>query len=80
MRSADLYNKPGNSISDPTVTIVAVIGEATVVKLVGMQEEWCYIEATNQFGQGVEGWLRCDRLLDYEPTPFPTPDLTPQRP
>src|SRR5574341_956819 len=80
MRSAVLYNKPASSINDPSVTIVAVLNDATPVKLTGIQNEWCYVEATNQLGQHVEGWLQCDRLLDYEPTPFPTPNLTPVKP
>ena len=80
MPSANLYNKPGSSISDPSVTIVAVLDDTTPVKLTGIRDEWCYVEATNQLGQHVEGWLRCDRLLDYEPTPVPTPNLTPEKP
>lgn len=80
MRSADLYNKPGSSITDPSVTIVAVLEDATPVKLIGIRDEWCYVEAADELGQHVEGWLRCSRLLDYEPTPVPTPNLTPEKP
>jgi hypothetical protein len=80
VRSAELYNKPGNSISDPSVTIVMFLNDATPVKLAGSRGEWCYVEATNEFGQDVEGWLRCNRLLDYEPTPVPTPNRTPEPP
>jgi len=78
--NADLYNKPGTSLSDPSVTIVAVLGDATPVKLGGIRNEWCYVEGTDEFGKHVEGWLRCDRLLDYKPTPVPTLNLTPQKP
>jgi hypothetical protein len=80
MPHANLYNKPGSGISDPSVTIVAVLNDATPVRLTGIRDEWCYVEAPDQFGQHVEGWLHCDRLLDYEPTPFPTPNLTPEKP
>ena len=80
LRYADLYNKPGDSINDPSITIVAVVNDATPVTLTGIQESWCYVEATNEFGNQVEGWMNCDRLLDYEPTPFPTLNLTPQSP
>jgi hypothetical protein len=27
-----------------------------------------------------EGWVECSRLLDYEPTPYPTPNRTPVAP
>lgn len=80
MRDADLYNKPGGSISDPSVTIIAVLRDATQVKLIGIRDEWCYVEGANESGRHVEGWLRCNRLLDYKPTPVPTPNRTPQKP
>jgi hypothetical protein len=78
--NVQLFNKPGSTISDPSVTIVAILDDATPVKLTGIRDEWCYIKATDQFGKQVEGWLDCDRLLGYKPTPIPTPNLTPEKP
>ncbi len=80
IRDVTLQNKPGSTISDPSITVTGFLGDATPVKLTGTRDEWCYIEALNQFGKQVEGWLQCNRLLDYEPTPMPTPNLTPERP
>jgi hypothetical protein len=80
IRYAILQNKPGSSINDPTITVIRFLDDATPVKLTGIRDEWCYIEALDQFGKQVEGWLECNRLLDYEPTPVPTPNLTPERP
>ena len=48
--------------------------------MTGSRDGWCYVETTNIFGRRVEGWLECNRLLDYEPTPIPTPNLTPEKP
>ena len=79
LRSADMYNKPGN-INDPDVRIIGVLGEGTEVKLRGIRGEWCYVEGTSEFGRHIEGWLGCIRLLDYKPTPLPTPNLTPEQP
>ena len=76
----DIQNKPRSSLNDPGITVIGVLKDATPVKLTGIQDKWCYIEATNEFGDPVEGWLDCDQLLDYQPTPFPTPDLTPVKP
>ena len=80
VRWTDLQNKPGSVIGDLDVTIIAVLGDATEVELSGIRDGWCYVEASNEFGRHVEGWLQCDRLLDYEPTPIPTPNLTPEKP
>jgi hypothetical protein len=80
MPSAQLFNKPGSVIDDPSITIVAILDDATPVKLASIQKEWCYVEATDRFNNHVEGWMNCVQLLDYEPTPFPTPNLTPQKP
>ena len=35
--NAALYNKPGNILSDPTITIIALIPDATKVKLLNQQ-------------------------------------------
>jgi hypothetical protein len=79
-----VYNKPGNSLTDPSVTIVAVLPDSTEVTLIGLQDEWCFIEGLyslfEDYQKNVEGWIDCDRLLDYKPTPYPTPNLTPERP
>ncbi len=81
LQSATLYNKPGSSISDPSVTIVGVLKDTTPVKLSGIRDdEWCYVEGSDDFGDHVVGWMNCIQLLDYEPTPFPTPNLTPEKP
>lgn len=77
---AIVNNKPGSSLDDPGITIVGILQDATPVTLIGIENEFCYIEATNEFNSPVEGWLSCSRLLDYQPTPFPTPNLTPERP
>jgi len=80
VRYANLQNKPGSTIKDPGVTIVAMLDDATEVKLTGIRDDWCYVETSNEFGRHVEGWLECNRLLDYRPTPVPTPNLTPEKP
>jgi hypothetical protein len=80
LRYANLYNKPGYMTTDPSITVVSTLSDSIPVKLNGMQENWYYVEATNQFGENVEGWLNCDQLLDYQPTPYPTPNRRPQRP
>jgi len=80
VRWTDLQNKPGSVIGDLDVTIIAVLGDATEVELSGIRDGWCYVEAPNEFGRPVEGWLKCNRLLDYRPTPIPTPNLTPEKP
>lgn len=80
--SADIYNKPGNSITDPSVTVVAVVPDATELTLAAVQADWCYMKGRyySDYSKSVEGWLKCNRLLDYEPTPYPTPNKTPQAP
>ena len=89
LRNADVYNKPGNPITDPSVTIIAVIPDATELTLKAVQANWCYVEGTyypfrelgiTDYSQSIEGWMECNRLLDYAPTPYPTPDKTPQAP
>jgi len=80
MRWTDLQNKPGSTIKDPSVTIITMLDDATRVELTGIRDGWCYVETTNMFGRPVEGWLKCNRLLDYRPTPIPTPNLTPEKP
>jgi hypothetical protein len=80
VRDATLCNKPGDPISDASVTIITFLSNATPVKLIGIRDEWCYIGATDEYGQHFEGWTDCERLLDYEPTPMPTPNPTPERP
>jgi len=60
-------------------TITGVLENGSEVTLVGREGKWCYVEGQGQYGI-QEGWLECDRLLDYKPTPFPTSVTTPQRP
>jgi hypothetical protein len=97
-RYANVYNKPGSPITDPSVTIIAVISDATELTLTAVQADWCYVRGTYNFMSGIniptpeppmptldftrpfEGWMECNRLLDYEPTPYPTPNQTPQAP
>ena len=88
-RHALIYNKPGSSLSDPSITIVADVPDATALTLAGVQDGYCYVEGEyfplKEFGitdykQKADGWIDCGRLLDYEPTPYPTPDRTPQPP
>jgi hypothetical protein len=50
IRMTELYNKPGDPISDASVTVIAFLSDATPVKLVGIQDKWCYIEATIEYG------------------------------
>ncbi|HEY9153271.1 MAG TPA: hypothetical protein VIN60_10330 [Anaerolineales bacterium] len=98
LRYAELFNKPGNPINDPSVTLTAMIPDATELTLVATQQNWCYVRGTYNFMQGIniptlappmptpdftkpfEGWMECNRLLDYAPTPYPTPNSTPQPP
>lgn len=67
-------------------TIVAVVSDSSEVRLVERREDWCYVEMTHEYPreyvttQKKEGWVECHRLLDYQPTPLPTPVRTPQRP
>jgi hypothetical protein len=76
----EVYNKPGDPFY-PDVTIVYFLHDATPVKLAGIRDRSCYIEARDdELDHNVEGWVDCDRLLGYEPTPVPTPDRTPERP
>ena len=79
IRDVTVYNKPGDP-SSPDVTLIAFLHDATPVKLASIRDGRCYIEATGEYGQHVEGWVDCDRLLGYKPTPIPTPDRTPERP
>jgi hypothetical protein len=85
LRDVDVFNKPGSSLSDPSITIVDVVPDATPLTLAGMQDSYCYIEGeyrspvTDNVRQ-VQGWIDCGRLLDYQPTPYPTPNRTPQQP
>lgn len=87
--NANVYNKPGNPITDPSVTIIAVVPDATELTLTAVQTNWCYVSGIyyplrqagiTDYSQPVEGWMECNRLLDYEPTPYPTPNQTPQAP
>lgn len=86
LRYADIYNKPGHSLTDPSVTIIATVPDTTELTLVAIQKDWCYVKGTyymsgiESHGEQVEGWMECNRLLDYKPTPYPTPNLTPQTP
>jgi len=80
-----LSNKPSDDWTDPAVAIVDFLSDASLVMLVGTQDGWCYVEGTGLAIEGipgvhVEGWLRCDSLLTYKPTPLPTVDLTTERP
>lgn len=69
-----LYSIPGGEVTYDSLK------DATPVLLIGIQDEWCYVEAMNDWGREVEGWLLCRSLLNYQPTPIPTPNLTPKRP
>lgn len=75
-----IFNKPSDDFNDPTVTVLDFLQDATPLTLIGMQSDWCYVKALSLIGQSVEGWLRCKQLLEYQPTPLPTPNLTPQAP
>lgn len=79
-----LQNIPSDVLSDPTVAIVGFLGSGTPVILVASQDRWCYVsgEGTDEwaFVGEIEGWVQCEYLLQSEPTPFPTPDLTPVQP
>ncbi len=96
--NADVYNKPGNPITDPSVAIIAVVPDTTELTLMAVQADWCYVQGIYNFMSGIsiptpeppmptpdftrpiEGWMECSRLLDYKPTPYPTPNQTPQAP
>ncbi|MBA7647462.1 hypothetical protein ES703_55234 [subsurface metagenome] len=72
-----IYNLPGESFSNPAVAPIDFIPDATLVTLIWAKDEYCYVEG---FGPSIEGfpggpvagWLSCDLLLTYEPTPIPT--------
>ena len=88
--SVDVYTKPGNSIHDPSSVLVGFIPVGLQVTFEGRESLWCYVTTFDPFyvdfgGYGylhdpVEGWIECKYLLTYQPTPFPTPNMTPQRP
>ena len=69
-------------------TIVAVVSDTSQVRLVKVSGEWCYVEVIDEYFRAPtsenenieEGWIECDMLLDYRPTPVPGPIMTPQRP
>lgn len=69
-------------------TIVAVVSDASQLRLVKVSGGWCYVEVIDEYFRDPtlkneeieEGWIECHRLLDYRPTPLPTPIMTPQRP
>ncbi|MBA7539596.1 hypothetical protein ES705_31876 [subsurface metagenome] len=80
-----IYNLPGEFLSNPSVAIIDYIPDATLVELIGVKDEYCYVEGFAHSIEGIpdvpfEGWLNCDFLLTYKPTPIPTLNLTPQRP
>lgn len=79
-RVVDLYTKPAEGWFDLEQHLCAVIRDATRVTFVARDGPWCYIECLGCNPRPKEGWLRCNLLLDYEPTPVPTPNITPQRP
>jgi hypothetical protein len=84
----DLMSLPASSLENSQSTIVAVVSDSSEVELLGVQEGWCYVKVIHEYQrdavlpprEGVEGWVECRRLLDYQPTPLPTPILTPQEP
>ncbi len=79
MPYATLLSEPGEiNPPDPTA-LVGVLPNATPVTLKEVQDEWCRVEGT-AFDERLEGWMQCSQLLDYEPTPVPMPDLTPEQP
>ncbi len=67
IRWVAIYNKPG-APGSPGVTTVAWLNDAdgTPVRLAGIRDKWCYIEATREYRGPVEGWMECHQLLDYE--------------
>jgi hypothetical protein len=78
---ATLLNEPGEvTAADPTTAFVGMLPDATPVTLKEVQDEWCRVEGTDEWGDQIEGWMQCIQLLDYEPTPVPLPDLTPEQP
>ena len=78
----DLINKPSDDFTDPSVAIVGILSDASPVTLIGIRDDWCLVGGTEELFQHlyVEGWLKCSRLLSYEPTPLPTIDMTPESP
>ena len=68
--------------------VIGVISDSSRVRLIRRQGDWCYVEVVEEYHRGFvppakrdkEGWLKCRRLLDYQPTPLPTKVRTPQRP
>jgi hypothetical protein len=78
---ATLLSEPGEvTAADPTTAFVGMLPDTTPVTLKEVQDEWCRVEGTDEWGDQVEGWMQCNQLLDYEPTPVPLPDLTPELP
>jgi len=81
----DLLSLPSHGADS---TIVAVVSDSSRVRLVRRQADWCYVEVIDEYFRDPlltndrieEGWVECSRLLGYQPTPLPTPILTPQRP
>lgn len=81
----DLYSLPEHGADS---TIVAVVSDSSQMRLVKKQGGWCYIEVVDEYFRDAtfsndeteEGWVKCSCLLGHQPTPLPTPVLTPQRP
>ena len=81
----DLLSLPNHG---PDSILVYVVSDSSRVRLVRKQDDWCYVEVVDEYFRHSpphsdklkEGWMECSRLLDYRPTPLPTPVLTPQRP
>lgn len=67
---------------------MAVVSDTSEVRLVKVSDPWCYVEVIDEYFRDPlmenekieEGWIECDILLDYRPTPVPGPIMTPQRP
>jgi hypothetical protein len=87
--STILYNKPSDNVGDSTVTWLFFIPAGEPVRVDGVEGRFCYVvgedpEAIAKVpfnGESFfEGWMTCKYLLSFQPTPFPTPNLTPQSP
>jgi len=84
-----LYNKPSDDVSDSTVTWLFFIPAGEPVRVDGVEGRFCYVVGEDPEAMAkvpfdgecfFDGWMECKYLLSFQPTPLPTPNLTPQRP
>ena len=46
--------------------------DSTALKLLDIEDNtWCQVEGDDMDNKAIVGWLPCERLLNYKPTPVP---------